>query len=172
MPAPPTRSTTRLITSQQLAEAFAVNAQLAQTYASDSVRYEIEPPTLREAAGALNWTLGHILVIRDRVLGLLGDPPMLQSLEREHYTRRASAETTSELRLEHQLQLLERGQVLLAEGLGRLTADDFMREMQVGVKKLTVASRLLSLYFHDTYHLGQLELHSRAVLAADPNAER
>lgn len=149
----PTRVT--LLTPAQLAEAFALNvhtiiAQTAGLTHADS---------LRSSPFALNWVVGHILVNRDRALALLGEAPRLREAERTCYTPEPPQLNPEQaVRFDHQLQLLEHGQPDLANGLLRLSAKDWTREVLVGERKLTLAARLFGLYTHDTYHTGQTEV--------------
>ena len=65
-----------MIGPNELAEAFARNVSLIKLQA-DGLTHEdsLLQPSLQ--GNCLNWVIGHILVNRDRVLEVLGEPPLV-----------------------------------------------------------------------------------------------
>jgi uncharacterized damage-inducible protein DinB len=107
----------------------------------------------------LNWVLGHILVGRDRVLKLLNEPPLLTPEETALYATDAEpiteANSDKALPLERLVKDLETSQERLTESLKRLT----LQEMEALSGDRPLGKRLAFLFFHDTYHTGQTEIH-------------
>lgn len=118
----------------------------------------IQPPF---QANCLNWVLGHILSYRDDLLELLGQTAILEDPQRSRYGN-GSAPVTADgphvLTLERQLEVLEQGQDVLGPALENLVENDLEEEIAVRDRKTTRAERLFFLYFHDTYHTGQVDL--------------
>ena len=112
-------------------------------------------------ANCMNWVIGHIAANQNRILGFLGEEPVLAEHERARYltdSEPIAAADERVLSLETLLAALERSQERIAAGLRRATAEDLQKEVQVGQRTTTVGQRIFFLYFHETYHVGQLEL--------------
>jgi uncharacterized damage-inducible protein DinB len=60
--------------------------------------------------------------------------------------------------LQQRLHLLQQSQERIAVALPRLTVEDLARMVRDHRGEITLANRLLFLYFHETYHTGQTEL--------------
>jgi uncharacterized damage-inducible protein DinB len=115
----------------------------------------IQPPF---ASNCLNWTVGHIVVHRDKVLNALGAEPVLDAPTTERYTSESNPITEDGpdvVALADLLSALDAGQDRLAAAL---PASDWEASLDLGSRVTTVGSRVHFLYFHDTYHTGQTEL--------------
>ncbi len=115
----------------------------------------IQPPF---ASNCLNWTVGHIVVHRDKVLHALGAEPVLDEATTERYTSESNPVTEDGpgvVGLADLLAALDTGQDRLASAL---PAVDWTASLDLGSRVTTVGSRVHFLYFHDTYHTGQTEL--------------
>jgi uncharacterized damage-inducible protein DinB len=107
----------------------------------------------------MNWVLGHIAVHRDKVLGLLGEKPILQPGVRDLYDRGSNPiqEGDPALTLEELLAALEKSQVQLMAALQAASPADLEVAMGEGSQQ-TKLERIQFLQWHETYHLGQLEI--------------
>lgn len=149
-----------MITREQLVNAFAVNLRIVQRQ-TEGLSHEdslLQPPF---RGNCLNWVLGHVAVNRDRVLRALGEEPVLTEEQAARYESGSApviAADADVLALEQLLDVLSRAQDRIADGLGRLSADDLNVEIAVGEQTMTLGRRLFGLYFHETYHVGQTEL--------------
>jgi uncharacterized damage-inducible protein DinB len=157
-----------MITSKQLADAYAVNLQLIEMQTEGLSQ---EDTLVRTAyhINSLNWVLGHIAVNRDNVLRALGQEPVLDQEVTDRYKRGSEPVTADQgdiLTLEELLDVLKTSQAKINEALSGLPESELGREIVVGSKTVTLASRLFGLYFHDTYHTGQTDL-LRQVSGAD-----
>jgi hypothetical protein len=115
----------------------------------------IQPPF---ASNCLNWTVGHIVVHRDKVLNALGAEPVFDKSTTERYTNESNPITgdgSDVVPLVDLLTALDTGQDRLATAL---PAADWSASLDLGSRVTTVGSRVHFLYFHDTYHTGQTEL--------------
>jgi hypothetical protein len=110
-------------------------------------------------SNCLNWVLGHIMVYRDKVLELLGEASILSESEARLYKRESTPITDSDssVRLEKLLKGLEQSQERLLAGLKIVTPDTMDERVDEG-KEQTVRERIEFLQWHETYHVGQLEI--------------
>ncbi len=149
-----------MLTSNDLIESFARNVSVIKMQTKDLTHEDslIQPPF---GGNCLNWVLGHIAENRDRMLELLGEPKLMETLS-ARYKRGSEAITApgdNTLRLEEILDWLERSQECISAALRRNDEVSLSREIAVGNNRtMTLAQRLFFLYFHETYHVGQTEL--------------
>jgi uncharacterized damage-inducible protein DinB len=107
----------------------------------------------------LNWTLGHILVYRDRSLEMLGQGPVLSADGVEIYRRGSEPLTVAgaAIPLERLLAALDETQGALVTGLKKLTPDALEAKPQEDGER-RVGEMLAFWQWHETYHVGQLEI--------------
>ena len=109
-------------------------------------------------ANTFNWVLGHILVSRDRALSLLDQAPVLDPTETSLYeTGSIPVNVETAVSLDRLLQILDASQTALVEGLEAVTPEA-MAELYDDQRKQSVGDRLAGLHWHETYHVGQLEI--------------
>lgn len=107
---------------------------------------------------SFNWVLGHILVGRDRVLGLLAKAPVLTAAQQELYETGSQALTgDTAVALDSLIAALEKSFQQIKQGLQAATDAD-LTAIYDQEKQQTIAERITSQHWHETYHLGQLEL--------------
>lgn len=111
-------------------------------------------------ANCMNWVLGHMLTSRDECLALLGGQALLSPAETEVYTRGSEPLTdpAQALLLEDLLARLVEAQNRLIEKLSKLDAAGMQAEVPFGRRLRPLEEVLTFLQWHETYHLGQLEL--------------
>ncbi len=140
-----------------LVESFKTTSWLIAKFADglsneDSVA---EPPFM---ANTFNWVLGHILVGRERVLGLLGKAPVFEKAEADKYRSGSEpVDLETAVPLGKLLQVLNASQVNIVEGLEAATSD-MLQEIADEERKQTVGERIAGEHWHETYHVGQLEI--------------
>ncbi len=107
----------------------------------------------------LNWVLGHIMVYRDKVLGLLGEMPILSDSQTQLYRRGSEALTDGEaaVPLEKLLEALKQSGERLVAALGNVTADR-LEAIADEENQRSVGERIEFMQWHETYHVGQLEI--------------
>lgn len=114
----------------------------------------IQPPF---AANCLNWTVGHLVVHRDKTLKTMGADGVLDAETFARYTNESDPvfEDGPDIRrLEELLAAMDESQTRLAETIAAADMD-----APSGHERFpTVGQRIRFLYFHDTYHTGQTEL--------------
>lgn len=109
-------------------------------------------------ANTFNWVLGHILVSRDRALKLLGQTPVLGNHETSLYeTGSDPGGVETAVSLEGLLRLLELSQTRLSEALEPMT-DETLAVVVDDQNGQRVGDRLAGFHWHETYHVGQLEI--------------
>ncbi len=110
-------------------------------------------------SNCLNWVLGHIIVYRDKVLEMLGERPILSESEMDLYQRESAPITAEEsaVPLERLLLVLEQSQDLIVAALKEVPADRLAASADEANQR-TVGERIEFLQWHETYHVGQLEI--------------
>jgi len=108
----------------------------------------------------LNWVLGHIVDNRNTVLKLIGAAPVFTKEEASIYGH-GSDPITGEgkaLRLERLLADLDESQKRIAAALGAISPEAMAAEIEIWKGKTPLGEHLGFLNWHETYHVGQLEL--------------
>ena len=149
-----------MINAAYLANAYAGNVRLIKMQTEGITHAESLTQTPYNI-NSLNWVVGHVVVNRDNVLDLLGEPRLLVPQNTARYKRHSEpiyADDPDVLHLERLLELLDEGQTRLEAALDEMDADALSRTIQLGEHTMTVFQRLFGFYFHDTYHTGQTDL--------------
>lgn len=144
-------------TREKLTHSFEITRRLVHKFANGlSNEDSLAAPLFK--ANNFNWVTGHMLVSRDLVLDLLGRPKVLSSAEEALYgtgSELVSAETA--LSLERLLAAFDTSQAEISQGLQN-TSDNELAAVFDIERKQTVLERIEGLHWHETYHLGQLEI--------------
>ena len=114
----------------------------------------LQPPF---RGNCLNWVLGHIVFSREAALTRLGEAFPWTEAEAVRYTRNSEPVTsaTDALSLERLLTALEESQARILAGLKRVSDAELAKP--AGDDE-TVGEQITFSHWHETYHLGQLEL--------------
>lgn len=148
-----------MISANDLAEAFARNAQLAKMQ-SEGLTQEDSLRRQPMHGNCLNWVLGHIAVNRDQALELLGEPTLMG--EAGACYKRESEPLTADnegiLPLDDLLERIDRAQERITAALSQVDEATLARQAPGGRRPRTVGQALFFLYFHESYHVGQTEL--------------
>jgi uncharacterized damage-inducible protein DinB len=107
----------------------------------------------------MNWVLGHIVMHRDKVLELLGEKPVMKLGDSDLYNRGSDPirEGKPALTLEELLAALEQTREQLTAALQSASPADLEARADEGGQQ-TKLERIQFLQWHETYHLGQLEI--------------
>jgi len=138
---------------ESLAMLFGVNYHVLKVNTNDLTH---EDSLLQPSPGGncLNWVLGHIIALRNRILQLVGEEPIWNDAQTAAYKRGSPPVTdaTRARRFEEMLADLDRSQALLMEGLARLSPEALSASDAEG----TLGEKLAMLQFHEAYHAGQV----------------
>jgi len=147
-----------MIPAEQLAQTFKSNHWLACRLL-EGISHEEGLLTPNFQANCMNWVLGHILVGRDRALKTLGKPPVFGETETGLYkTGSEPVAEVSALPLEKLHTLLDETQADLELALNHV-AEDFLSEIiSTRFGDRLRWQHISGLGWHETYHVGQLEL--------------
>ena len=118
----------------------------------------------------LNWTLGHILVYRDRSLVTAGGRPQFADGRLDRYRRESEPikeDGLGVLSLETLAAAVASSQDTINSVIADLSDTAFSAESEVDGRTVTVAERIYFDYFHDTYHTGQTEILRQVAGAND-----
>ena len=142
---------------KRLAESFQTTYWLIGKFAAGlTLEDSIAQPPFK--ANTFNWVLGHILVSRDRALRLLDLAPVLDLTEKSLYeTGSIPVNVETAVSLNRLLQILDASQTALVGGLEAVSAEA-LEELYDDQRKQSVEDRLAGLHWHETYHVGQLEI--------------
>ena len=113
------------------------------------------------SGNCMNWVLGHLLEYQINLLELLGGEAPAEVPDVSRYRRESNpikADGPDVLSLDSLLAGHEAVHARVAARLADLTDAEFAGEIQIGERKMTLGYRVLFLFFHYTYHVGQLEL--------------
>ena len=113
----------------------------------------LQPPF---RGNCLNWVLGHIVFSREAALTRLGESFPWTEAEAARYTRNSEPVTSAgdALSLERLLAALEESQARIVAALKRISDEDLQRPAD----DETVGEQITFSHWHETYHVGQLEL--------------
>jgi len=132
---------------------WVINAQTEGLSHSDSLLQ------LPFRGNCLNWVLGHIVVYRDKTLTLLGGAPTLTEAEADLYLRGSEPITdgVTAVSLERLLSASDQSQKRLTAALQQAPPDT-LAALYSGERQQTVGDRVVFMLWHETYHVGQLEI--------------
>jgi uncharacterized damage-inducible protein DinB len=125
----------------------------------------IQPPV---SGNCINWVAGHILAYRNRILTILGQPPVFDEVTAARYARDSKPVLGDEPGigiLEDMLQLLDESQAQIAAAMKALSPDDAGQMWTFGQNAMTTAEWMLFLLRHEAYHVGNLELLRQVALS-------
>lgn len=115
----------------------------------------LQPPF---QANCFNWVVGHLVDNRNEILKLLEHPSVLPEADRY---MRGSAEVDAAgetaVSLPTLLHALTQSQATIIDTLAAMSDDDLDRVINAE-KQTTLGDSISFLHWHETYHVGQLEL--------------
>ena len=111
-------------------------------------------------ANCLNWVVGHILSGRSEALNYLGATPFWSQEEAAHYVTGSSPITGDDqgLSFERLLSDLDLSQKRIEAALAEISDEALAEVVDTRFGPRPVGEHVASLHWHETYHLGQLEL--------------
>jgi hypothetical protein len=143
---------------QQLIETIRLNSAVAGRQLREISHAEalIQPPF---QANCMNWVLGHLLTGRDTMLGFMNLPRMLSAEENERYTRGSQPIDTPEMAisLESLKERLDTSLAQITAALEARTQEELDAQVNFG-EGGPLSGVIAFLLWHETYHIGQLEL--------------
>ena len=145
-----------MLTNDDLVREFERNRRIIHSQCAGLTNEEslLQPPF---AANCLNWTVGHIVVHRDKVLAALGGSGVLDAATLARYNNESDPVTGDGPDVRSLAELL----TALDESQDRLAQVAPTADMAAAFdheRFKTVGARVRFYYFHDTYHTGQTEL--------------
>ena len=149
-----------MIDAPQLAKAFGRNSTIIAMQAA-GLSHEESLLQTDFNINCLNWTIGHILVNRQRTITTAGGEPTVVAGTLDRYRRESdpiTADGPGVLSLKDLVAGVEASQERIDGLLAEMPDHAFAAEEEIDGQMLSVARRLFFDYFHDTYHTGQTEL--------------
>lgn len=126
----------------------------------DGISHEESMLQLPFDANCMNWVLGHIAANRSHVLEVIGLPHGWQNEVRNLYntdTAPVKPDSTC-LKIETLLQYIDESMILLTNALGTVS-EAWLEERFTNYRgEKTREGHLLGFHWHETYHVGQLEI--------------
>ena len=158
-----------MIDASRLAKAFGRNTSIVKMQVA-GLSHEDSLLQTPYRVNCLNWTLGHILVYRDRTLRTAGGDPQFPNDELGRYLRESEPITEDGpgvLPLDDLVAAIWSSQEAIDSVVGGLSDEAFSAESEIDGRMVSVAQRLFFDYFHDTYHTGQTEILRQIAGTAD-----
>ncbi len=111
-------------------------------------------------ANCINWVIGHILSSRDTCLKLLELPPVLSEAETTTYNYGSDPLTSAEkaIQLSDLTARLDASFDALVQGLQSVSSAQLEVEAQLWDKPQPLGGLLAFFFWHEAYHVGQLNL--------------
>ncbi len=113
------------------------------------------------AGNCINWIFGHIVATRNGLLALLGEQPIWSAEEAKNYVR--GTEPIRAAGGAHELEKIrdsfEQSQETIIAALLRMSPEEFAGQPAGGEE--TIAEKVATLSFHESYHAGQLGIMRR-----------
>lgn len=109
----------------------------------------------------MNWVIGHIIESRNELLEIIGSQPIWDEFARMKY--QSGSRVVSDLdnpgeEFSMLLTDIESTHALIVSRLKELTDSDLLMTVGEGEQKGTIAATINGYIWHETYHIGQLEL--------------
>lgn len=147
-----------MTTAQKLIQSFQSTTWLINKQA-DGLSHEQMLLQLPFRGNCFNWILGHIVTNRDQVLVLLGEEPRFSDEEVARYKRGSDPVEGVETAVHSQrlLDAVQSSQSIIEAALNKIDPEA-LAALYDAENKLTVAERIDGLHWHETYHVGQLEI--------------
>lgn len=158
-----------MINARHLAKAFGRNAAIVGLQTA-GLNQEDSLLQTDYNINCLNWTLGHILVYRGRILTMTGGQAPFTDGELDRYLRESEPITDDGpgvWPLEKLIGTIASSQEMIDEVVGDLSDEGFAAESEVDGRMVRLSKRLFFDYFHDTYHTGQTEILRQVTGKAD-----
>ncbi len=145
---------------QKLIEGYQTNTWLIHKHA-EGVTHEESLLRLPVHNNNFNWVLGHIVQARDGGLVLLGGERLLDKDQKAVYDSGSEPLAAADaLPLQTLLSLLDTSLERLAAAIEN-ASDERLDAIYDEERGTTVGERIAGLNWHETYHLGQLEILRR-----------
>jgi len=149
-----------MISSKEFVGAFERNTSLvhSQTEGLGHADSLIQPPV---RGNCMNWVLGHILDSRQGLLAAFGCEPIVGASLGERYgygSEPVKEDSEGVLRLEELVGAIDESQSTLASVLRKRDEASFSELRDTFMGSVPLSRFVFFMYFHETYHVGQLEL--------------
>ncbi|MCP4308683.1 MAG: hypothetical protein GY926_24755 [bacterium] len=158
-----------MIDARSLAKSFGRNTSILKMQVA-GLSHEDSLLQTPYGVNCLNWTLGHILVYRDRVLETAGGGPQFTHGELDRYLRESEPITEdgpAVLPLDSLTAAIASSQEAIDRVVGDMSDEVFSTQSEIDGRMVSTARRLFFDYFHDTYHTGQTEILRQVAGTAD-----
>ena len=143
----------------KLSTGFQTNNWLISKLA-EGVTHAASVTQLPVRSNTFNWVLGHIIQARSGLLQMLGEEGLVSEGVTAVYTTNAPNSDTA-LPLTELLTLLEKSTERITAAITN-ASDETLSSLFDEERGTTVADRIAGLNWHETYHVGQLEILRQA----------
>jgi len=149
-----------MVNPQRLASSFALNVRIMklQTAGLSHAHSLLQLPF---RGNSMNWVVGHLLASRKRLISLLGGTLSIDAESLSRYATGSDPITRDGadiLQLDRLIEAVDESQQVLEDLLIGLKAAELERVIGKGDQAETLGESIFGLYFHETYHTGQLEI--------------
>lgn len=157
-----------LTTADSIAQSFTFTTQMIENFAT-GISDEAALVTPPFPANSLNWVIGHIITGRQQALRALGGADILTPTQFDRYTTGSApvtATSTDAVPLSELMRLLQDSRDALTAALSPTTDEQLETVIETRFGPRPVRQHLEGLHWHETYHVGQLEILRQVALQA------
>jgi len=122
------------------------------------------------SVNSLNWVLGHILTSRQQVARALGGEDFMPEAASVRYMTGSdpvTPESSTMIPLSTLQEFLQASQESLADALATAAPEDLAQVIETRFGPRPVGQHVAGLHWHETFHVGQLEILREFALAAE-----
>ena len=149
------------VNREKLSQGFQTNNWLINKHA-EGVTHAASLAQLPVRVNTFNWVLGHIIQARSGLLQLLGEEALVDEEVKAVYTRGSQPVSHDDaLPLSELLSLLEQSTERITAAVND-ASDETLSALYDAERGTTIAERIAGLNWHETYHMGQLEILRQA----------
>lgn len=154
-----------MLTAENLITMYERNIMFTQQMTAGFTHADslVQPPV---QGNCVNWVIGHIVAYRNRILTVLGEPPVLDEQAAARYARDSKPILSDEPGISQfadLMQALDASQARVAASLRSLTPEQATVAVSIAQFTMSKAEWMLFLLRHEAYHTGQLELLQEVV---------
>ena len=146
---------------EKLSQGFQTNNWLINKHA-EGVTHAGSLAQLSVRSNTFNWVLGHIVQARSGLLQMLGeDGLMAENVTAVYDTNSPAPDEETAVSLTELLALLDQSTERITAAISN-ASDDTLNSIFDEERNTTIAERIAGLNWHETYHVGQLEILRQA----------
>ncbi|MCB8943700.1 MAG: DinB family protein [Ardenticatenaceae bacterium] len=149
------------VNREKLSQAYQTNTWLINKHA-EGVTHTASLAQLPIRSNTFNWVLGHIVQARSGLLQMLGEDGLVsEAVQTVYGTNAPELDGATAVPLPELLALLHQSTERITAAITN-ASDHTLNSLFDAERGTTIADRIAGLNWHETYHIGQLEILRQA----------